>query len=195
MATAAPFRGSPLQPEDWIHAAFLHLSAHGIETVRVEFLARELGATKGSFYWHFKDRDDLLSRMLSRWEDEETCWLEEAGAAGSGAAARWAHFVAHIAKRERVQLEARLCDWARQDDRVARRVAVIEAKRRGHIVSVLRTVGFTPAAADRWSEVAWLVCLGWMDKTTRDPEFQVAGRGLGEFLSDLILAASAPVDR
>jgi hypothetical protein len=34
-----------------------------------------------------------------------------------------------------------------------------------------------------------------MDKTTRDPKFQLAGRELGEFLSDLILAASAPLDR
>jgi AcrR family transcriptional regulator len=195
MATAAPLRGSPLQPEDWIHAAFSQLSAHGIETVRIEILARELGATKGSFYWHFNDREDLLSRMLFRWEDEESRWLAEAGEANIGAAARWARFVAYTSKPGRVRLEAALRDWARQDDRVADRVAVVEAKRRGHILSVLRNVGFTAAAADRWSEVAWLVCLGWMDKTTRDPEFQLAGRELGEFLSDLILAASAPLDR
>jgi len=39
-----------------------------------------------------------------------------------------------------------------------------------------------------------LVCLGWMDRATRDPGFQLTGRGLGESLSDLILAASATAD-
>jgi AcrR family transcriptional regulator len=195
MATAAPLRPSPLQPEDWIQAAFSQLSSHGVETVRVEILARNLGATKGSFYWHFKDREELLARMLFHWEDQEVRWLEEAAGLPSGAAARWARFVARCADPGRARLEAALYAWSRQDERVAGRVAAIETKRRAHIVSVLRHVGFTLSAAEKWSEVAWLVCLGWIDKTTRDPEFRPDRRELDEFLSPLILAASAPVHR
>jgi AcrR family transcriptional regulator len=195
MATAVPIRPSPLQPEDWIQAGFSQLSAHGVETVRVEILARNLGATKGSFYWHFKDREELLLRMLLRWETAEGQWLEEASELRSGAAVRWARFIARCADPERARLEAALGAWSRQDGRVASRVAAIEAKRRAHVVSVLRDVGFTPSAAEKWSEVAWLICLGWMDKATRDPEFRLGHRELGEFLSDLILAASAPAHR
>ena len=195
MATAAPLRPSPLQPEDWIQAAFSQLSSHGVETVRVEILARNLGATKGSFYWHFKDREELLARMLFHWEDQEVRWLEEAAGLPSGAAARWARFVARCADPGRARLEAALYAWSRQDERVAGRVAAIETKRRAHIVSVLRHVGFTLPSAEKWSEVAWLVCLGWIDKTTRDPEFRPDRRELDEFLSPLILAASAPVHR
>jgi AcrR family transcriptional regulator len=195
MATAVPIRPSPLQPEDWIQAGFSQLSAHGVETVRVEILARNLGATKGSFYWHFKDREELLLRMLLRWETTEVQWSEEAAELRSGAAVRWARFVARCADPERARLEAALYAWSRQDERVASRVAAIETRRRTHVVSVLRNVGFTLSAAEKWSEVAWLICLGWMDKATRDPEFQLGYRELGEFLSDLILAASAPAHR
>jgi AcrR family transcriptional regulator len=195
MATAVPIRPSPLQPEDWIQAGFSQLSAHGVETVRVEILARNLGATKGSFYWHFKDREELLLRMLLRWETAEVQWLDEASELRGGAAVRWARFVARCADPERARLEAALYAWSRQDERVASRVAAIETKRRAHVVSVLRNVGFALSAAEKWSEVAWLICLGWMDKATRDPGFQLGHRELGEFLSDLILAASAPAHR
>jgi len=194
MASPAPIRESPLQPDDWIQAAFSRLSAQGVESVRIEILARDLGSTKGSFYWHFKDREDLLSRMLLQWEDEEMRWLQAARELNAGAAARWAHFVERSENPDRARLEVSFRAWARRDERIASHIAAIEEKRRAHIVSVLRDVGFTPSSAQRWSEVALLVYLGWMDKATRDPGFQLTGRGLGEFLSDLILAASAPAN-
>jgi AcrR family transcriptional regulator len=195
MASASPARPSPLQPDDWIRAAFARLTAQGIETVRVELLARDLGASKGSFYWHFNDREDLLAQMLVRWESDETEWLDASPDADSRAAVRWARFVERSADYERARLEAALRDWARRDARIASRITAIEKKRGAHIASVLRDVGFTPAAADSWAEVALLVYLGWVDRATRDPGFQLAGPALGEFLSDLILAASAPSGR
>jgi AcrR family transcriptional regulator len=195
MASASPARPSPLQPDDWIRAALARLTAQGIETVRVELLARDLGASKGSFYWHFRDREDLLAQMLGRWENDETEWLAASPEIDPRAAVRWARFVERSADYERARLEAALRDWARRDDRIAGRVTAIEKKRGAHIASVLRDVGFTPAAAESWSEVALLVHLGWVDRATRDPGFHLAGPTLGEFLSDLILAASAPSGR
>ena len=81
--------------------------------------------------------------------------------------------------------------WSRRDERVAARISGIEKKRAAHVSSVLRDIGFAPEAAESWAEVALLVYLGWFDRATRDLEFQVSGRGLSQFLSDLILAASA----
>jgi len=61
-----------LAREDWVDAAYARFSDGGIGAVSVEAVARDLGATKGSFYWHFTDRGALVDDVLTRWEDLET---------------------------------------------------------------------------------------------------------------------------
>jgi len=159
--------------------------------VRVEVLARELGVSKGSFYWHFRDREELLNALLADWESSEAAWLDDGQRVSRSAAARWALFVEHSTAVDRRRFEAAVRGWARQDDRVAVRVTAIEKRRQAFIADVLENVGFSPEAAGAWGEIALLVYLGWVDRSTRDAEFDVAGHGLGEFLSELVLAASA----
>jgi AcrR family transcriptional regulator len=191
MATAAKLaKASPLQPNDWIRAALAKLSEDGVEAVRVEVLARNLGVSKGSFYWHFRDRQDLLEQTLAHWERREIGSLELDGDAAS-APARWARIVQGVADPGRIQLEAAVRSWARRDEQVARRVAAVELKKATVIANVLQDVGFARPAAQAWSEVALLLCLGWLDRATRDRPFQLAGRSLGDFLSELLLAASS----
>lgn len=189
-AAPAPIKPSPLQPSDWIRAATTRLSREGIEAVRVEVLARDLRVSKGSFYWHFHDREALLNSLLTGWEIDETEWLHEAAGGGKSAAARWATLVERSADDQRCRFEAAVRAWARRDGRVSVRVATIEKGRREFIADVLQDVGFAPHAADAWADLAHLVYLGWLDRSTRDAEFRLAGRGLGEFLSELVLAAS-----
>ncbi len=59
-----------LGKQDWVRAARLALLRGGVEAVRVERLSRDLGVTKGSFYWHFEDRKELLEILLREWEEE-----------------------------------------------------------------------------------------------------------------------------
>jgi AcrR family transcriptional regulator len=62
-----------LSPVDWEQAALEAIAEQGIGAAAVEPLARRLGVTKGSFYWHFPTREALLKAALERWEhiDEE----------------------------------------------------------------------------------------------------------------------------
>jgi len=189
MASSASSRSATLHSSDWVGAALSRFSDHGIESVRVEVLARDLGVSKGSFYWHFRDRGELLEEMLARWEREELVWISAEDDAGP--AARWARIVAKTAAADRIRSEVALRGWARKDSRVAARVAIIERKKAELIARVLRDVGFAPSAADAWSEIVLMVCLGWLDRATRDRAFLAASRGLGEFLSEVILAASS----
>ena len=53
----------------WIQAALDVLADEGVTGMRVEVLAKRLRVTKGSFYWHFKDRQDLLTGVLETWKD------------------------------------------------------------------------------------------------------------------------------
>jgi AcrR family transcriptional regulator len=57
-----------LAPADWSSAAYRAIGHGGVDAVVVESLAAELGTTKGSFYWHFKNRDALLEAALDEWE-------------------------------------------------------------------------------------------------------------------------------
>jgi AcrR family transcriptional regulator len=67
-------RPSRLSSEDWALAALDVIAEQGLAAVAVEPLARRLGVTKGSFYWHFPSREALLVAALERWEaiEQET---------------------------------------------------------------------------------------------------------------------------
>jgi AcrR family transcriptional regulator len=72
IATAAkPDRAGRLSADDWAQAALDLIAEQGVAAVAVEPLARRLGVTKGSFYWHFPSRDALLVAALERWEKVE----------------------------------------------------------------------------------------------------------------------------
>ncbi|MEV4128465.1 TetR/AcrR family transcriptional regulator [Nocardia sp. NPDC049707] len=61
-----------LSATDWAHAALDALAEGGLAAVAVEPIAKRLGTTKGSFYWHFKDRAALIDAALARWEQRST---------------------------------------------------------------------------------------------------------------------------
>lgn len=69
---AARSESTTLDKRAWTDAALHALAENGIEGVRVEILARDLGVTKGSFYWHFSDRGELLDAILQEWRRRAT---------------------------------------------------------------------------------------------------------------------------
>ena len=60
-----------LSAEDWEQAALDVLAQSGVAAIAVEALARTLGVTKGSFYWHFPTREALLKSAIDRWEQRD----------------------------------------------------------------------------------------------------------------------------
>jgi AcrR family transcriptional regulator len=61
-----------LTAADWAEAALQLIAETGLGALTVEVLATRLGVTKGSFYWHFKGRSELLAAALGRWEQRAT---------------------------------------------------------------------------------------------------------------------------
>ncbi|MCG7492175.1 TetR/AcrR family transcriptional regulator [Thalassobius sp. Cn5-15] len=57
---------------DWLQAAYELLTEAGVDAVKIMPLAKRLGVSRTSFYWHFKDRDALLEAMVKRWEQKNT---------------------------------------------------------------------------------------------------------------------------
>ena len=65
------FERTRLTADDWEQAALDLIAQQGVSAVAVEPLARQLGVTKGSFYWHFPTREALLKAALERWETQD----------------------------------------------------------------------------------------------------------------------------
>lgn len=68
-ASDSGWRGSS---EVWLQAAYDMLLESGVEAVKILPLARRLGLSRTSFYWFFKDREELLAALLARWRDKNT---------------------------------------------------------------------------------------------------------------------------
>ena len=72
-ATGAHRLGTPtLTAADWAEAALQLIAEKGLGALTVGALAKRLGVTKGSFYWHFKGRPALLAAALAHWEQRAT---------------------------------------------------------------------------------------------------------------------------
>ena len=64
-----------LSRDDWLDAAASAIAEGGFDNLRVLLLAKKLGVTRGSFYWHFKDHQDLVVSFLQRWRERRLAEL------------------------------------------------------------------------------------------------------------------------
>lgn len=72
MRKKPPRPAAPLSPEAWVKAVQALIAREGVPAVAVEPLAQALGVTKGSFYWHFENRDALIRAALEAWEQDQS---------------------------------------------------------------------------------------------------------------------------
>ncbi len=72
IASTATESSSRLGAEAWEDAALKAIADRGLAGAAIEPLAKKLGVTKGSFYWHFADREALIRAALKRWEKRST---------------------------------------------------------------------------------------------------------------------------
>jgi AcrR family transcriptional regulator len=172
---------------DWLRAARLALLRGGVEAVRVERLARDLGVTKGSFYWHFKDRDELLELLLSEWESEVPEMLSEVG---GGSESEKIHRLmrlveqrANLSEEGKAPSDAAVFAWASMDQKVARRVNKAEEVR---IQLLKQLVG----GRDRM-ELLYLVWLGFVARGQRVPESRKRFPEFAQFLVQSLSESNA----
>ncbi len=136
-----------LTPETWIEAATQVLVDQGIDHVRVDVLAGQLGVTRGSFYWHFRDREDLLRRVLQAWSERATEQLTKRLAGAHTDPREQLRDVISLpfrgraaAKAARIELAIRA--WARRDEMARQAVDAADAARIGYHAQVFQALGF-----------------------------------------------------
>jgi AcrR family transcriptional regulator len=124
----SPTPRTQLAPDHWIEKAIDVLAREGVGGLRVEVLAKACGVTKGSFYWHFKDRQALFDAVLERWKEGRIRDIEKTTAVTPGKELEQLHYAIEVygASRNRkgMAIELAVRDWARHNTRAA---AVVEA--------------------------------------------------------------------
>jgi AcrR family transcriptional regulator len=147
---------------DWLRAAGRRLATGGIGAVAIETLARDLGVTKGSFYWHFRDRAALLAALLAEWVRHATEPLLRRldGGASKAPRARLSRLAATVAGEGAGALDPAIRAWAHHDPTAARAVRGVDEARLAFIAGEFRSLGFAPAAAWTRARLFYLHLLG-----------------------------------
>ena len=152
MDTATERGRASLTPERWTAAATEVLVDHGIDSVRVDVLARTLKVTRGSFYWHFRDREDLLRAVLQAWRTHATEQLTRRLETAHDDPREQIRDLISLPFRGRAavraaRIELAIRAWARRDAMARAFVDEADAARMGYIAQVFSSLGFTVVEA------------------------------------------------
>lgn len=143
-----------LGPGDWLQSALSLLVYKSVDAVRIDVLAQQLKVTRGSFYWHFKDREDLLQRLLVRWRDETT---EQVIDRFERRGAEPRELILELfslpfrgtAAREAASIELAIRAWARRDPMARQALDTVDAQRLSYIAQCLSSMGSLTIAESR----------------------------------------------
>jgi AcrR family transcriptional regulator len=136
----------------WVEAGFTELARSGVEGVRVEVLAKNLGVTKGGFYRRFADRAALLEAILERWREGRAASIaQQTSLDGEAPRERLKAVIQLYSERlnpDGMAIELAIRQWARSDENAAAAVASVDAARLRHVAELYRATGLEAEEAD-----------------------------------------------
>jgi AcrR family transcriptional regulator len=166
MAKAAKRRDPSafLSREDWLKAAVKLLIEEGIDQVKVQRLGKALKTSRGSFYWHFRKRADLLDAILRHWEETNTGQLIAAlGGADEPLEDRilglFALWVAHHPFYPRFDNAIRA--WAAKSAKVRKVQRTADQRRLQHIEQIFLDAGYPAGEARVRGDILYFTQVGY----------------------------------
>ena len=188
-------KGVRLSAASWAAAALDALIAEGVSAVAVEPLAVRLGATKGSFYWHFANRDALLSAALELWEaryNESIEAADEQPDPGRRLAFLFADVVSAVDDERTGEINLLAAAEHPLVGPVLRRVA---ARRTDYLIDLFRQMGYSLGEARRRGLLAHQVYLGHLEMAARLPELLPNGAAAQRHYAETVHAMlTGPVE-
>jgi AcrR family transcriptional regulator len=181
-----------LTAADWTQAGLDALARGGLPAVAVEPLAKELGATKGSFYWHFADRHALLAATLELWEQRDTDRVIAAVDDEQDVEARLRRLL-HLAfssVRDRSGAATGTVELALQASAahplVAPTLARVTKRRLGTLTKLYAELGLSPVAARDRSLLAYTAFLGHAQLAHATPTLLPSGRAFTNHVAQIV---------
>jgi len=148
-----------LTAQDWIDFALTTLAREGFDALKADVLARRIGVSRGSFYWHFRDLGTFHTGVIAQWRQLAT----EAIIAG---------LERHESREQRLDallrrgfghdavLEIRMRTWADNNAEAARALKDIDRRRREYLERLLVEAGISPPLAATRAQVLYWTYLG-----------------------------------
>ncbi len=149
-----------LNADAWTEMGLRVLADQGVEAVRVEPLARALGVTKGSFYWHFSDRRELLDAILLRWEQLATHDVIETVERVSDEPRERLRELTRLVFRHGGPLDRAVRAWATHDDGASNAIARVDAERYAFVRRLLENHGLPAEVAARRAHLLYTSLVG-----------------------------------
>lgn len=176
------WRGSQ---EGWLGAARELLLESGVDSVRIQPLAKRLRLSRTSFYWFFKDRESLLEALVAEWRDQNTgAIVRQSGAYAESLAEAmlnifdcWLDPGLFDSK-----LEYAVRAWALQSPEVAAEVSRADETRIAALTDMFLRFGFPPVRADVAARVTYLAQIGYITMRS-DEDISVRMRRFPDYIS------------
>ncbi len=179
-----------LSVDDWLKAAFRTLTRGGPSSIKAEVIARDLGVSKGSFYWHFKNVPSLKSNMLSHWSEEATqAIITELEQASTDPQDKLRILVSISTSNRSTpyggpMVEAAIRDWARYDSSVSSIVKQVDATRINYVEKLFQKCDLKKEQSKQAARILYSSLIGLETLSTNN--LVSAKKDLSELLEILL---------
>ena len=148
-----------LTAQDWVDFALKTLAREGFDALKADGLARKLGVSRGSFYWHFTDLGAFHARVIEQWKKVATEAVVADIEQYESREERLVALLRHALGRG-AALEIRMRSWAETSAAAARALDDIDRRRRGYIEQLLVEAGIARPLAVMRAQILYWTYLG-----------------------------------
>jgi len=135
--------------DQWLQAALESLIENGVNGIAIERIAKQLDTSKSGFYWHFKNRDDLLNHLLNYWEAEFTDTVINNISHLDESAEKKLQITSDMIMQHQLgRYDMAFRTWGNEDNVVKKRIKKIDRKRLNYISGLFSELGFRGEEAD-----------------------------------------------
>ncbi|MFN3320402.1 MAG: TetR/AcrR family transcriptional regulator [Allorhizobium sp.] len=181
--------------DGWLEAAYDALLEGGVDAVKILPLAKKLKLSRTSFYWFFKDREELLGALIARWRDKNTGNLVRRAEAYAESIAEatlnvfdcWLDTALFDAK-----FEFAIRSWALQSEEILGEVQAADNARLEALGRMFERFGHEPVAADVRARTLYLVQIGYISMQTEE-ELELRLKRIPEYVA--IFTGTMPEQR